>query len=116
MKGKIKGEGKSMGMEIKKEIESEGYGEDMEINNSCLLKIPNYLLFSVVSVPTIRFVGFPKSFVKSSVVTTTTRYCFSFKSLSLDHKKSFLEYRLIPKSFLIVKLSFLKEACCYRKE
>jgi hypothetical protein len=100
-----------MGVEIKKEIEQEGFCEDMEINNPCLLKNPDYLLFSVVSVP-IMFVEFPKSFVNSSVVITTTRDCFSFKSWSLDHKKPFLEYRLIPKSFLIVKLSFLKETCC----
>ena len=101
-----------MDIEIKEEIDPEGFCEDMKINNSCLLKIPDYLLFSVVSVP-IRFVEFPKSFVNSSVVTTTNRDCFSFKSRSLDHKKSFLKYRLIPKSFLIIKLSFLKEACCY---
>ena len=31
-----------------------------------------------------RFVEFPKSFVSSSVVITTTRSCSSFKSLSLD--------------------------------
>ena len=43
-------------------------------------KITDYLLHSLVAVP----IEFPKRFVKSSVVATTTRDCLSFKSRSLD--------------------------------
>jgi len=43
-------------------------------------KVTDYLLRSLVAVP----IEFPKRIVKSSVVTTTTRDCLSFKSRSLD--------------------------------
>ena len=54
MKGKIKrgGKGEGIGMERKEGIDPEGFWGDMKINNPCLLKIRDYLLFSVASVPT----------------------------------------------------------------
>jgi len=102
-------------MEIKREIEPEQFWED---NYSELVASENHSIsFFVIHnsshhvLNSSKVIGFLlpdlSSFNTSSVDLTTS-------SARDALKKSFLEYRLIPKSFLIVKLSFLKEACCYR--
>lgn len=88
MKGKIKreGEGKIGDMEIKKEIEPEGWGEDMKGYGAVL---PN------------------RTFRASEgVITLSGKH--SFNPLS--------PVRIFSRSLLASDISFLKEACCWREE